>query len=798
MRIILTLFFIMLLGGSFASSTDKKEDEKLDNIQKFVEGAQVANSGFVNYYQIKERHYLEIPNRILGRDILTTITILKGAQQNDRNNGKRFGYGGDSMNSTMVRFKKEGDKVVLVQPDIHYTEAEDAAYGTYFSSLIDPIIQSFNLVACSDSSSLIDITDFYLADSELFSLAAAQQPLELGGYIPQESYSEKVNSFPTNINFRSVRCYSAGNPEKSTYTKLLWEVGSSWFLLPEKPMKIRMEDSRVGYFNTTLRGQVYGDTDNELFDIANRWRLEPRDEDIEKYVRGELVEPAKPIIFYIDRDMPPYVIDGIKAAVGSWQKVFEKVGFKNAIYARVEPTKEEDPDFSIEDARHSYISYKASPVPNAYGPMVVDPRSGEIICSHVAMFHSVMDLAQMWYFVQCGQADPEARSYPLKHEMISKLVNRILTHEIGHTLGLRHNFLGSTNFSTDSLRNNDFLIRNGLGTSIMDYERFNYVAQPEDRIESENLLPKIGVYDEFAIEWGYRYFPDTVSVTEESDRLKSWISEEQKKGGRHYVSESIRTDPRVQAEDCANDPVQASELGMKNLQYLMANLEDWTNEQTTEDYVLLRRRYLYILDQYEAYIGHVMQLIGGFYAEDCSCGETVRFNYKSVSAEKQERAMEFLNKYFLSEPEWLVNPSFIHKIEFDYGQRFAEPALNHIGQLAASNVDYSISSAIDPESPSYAQFLDYMVKALFPENKEKEVVSDYRRMLQSALLTQLTINLENTGNISYTILQELKLKMDAINAYAEKGALSADEKTRVHYQSAINFIKVWKTGKQNF
>ena len=796
MRIIFIFCFLACFAPGRAFTLKESPADSVVSVREFVKQAEVADSGFVNYYQVKGKHYLEIPDRILGRDILTTITILKGAQQNMRSVDKRVGYGGDSMNDDLVRFMRSGDKIDLVRPDVKYTENQHAAFRKFYTSLLSPIIHTFSLIARSDRSGLIDISDYYLGDSELFSLAGARMSLGLGAYLPQESYSERVASFPGNINFRSIRCYTAENPKQSTYPKLQWEVGASWFLLPEKPMKIRLADKRVGYFSTTIRGQVYNPAENELFGVVNRWRLEPKPEDVDKYLRGELVEPAKPIVFYIDRSIPAFLADGVKKAVTSWKSAFEQAGFKNAIQAKLEATDEGDDEFSVEDARFSYISYKASPVPNAYGPMIIDPRSGEVICSHVALFHSVIDLMQMWYFAMCSPADPEARVYPLKPELISKLVNTVVKHEVGHTLGLRHNFLGSTFFPVDSLRSNDFVSRNGIGTSIMDYERFNYVVQPGDQIARENLFPKIGIYDDFAINWGYRYFADTISAVKEADVLRQWVSEEQKKGGRYYIVESANADPRVQAEDCGDDQIYANELGMKNLQYVMSHLEDWTDQQSNNDYELLKRRFYYVLHQYETYIDHVVHFLGGYYTEDCSRGEKTDYTYRAVSGKEQQRAIEFLGKYFLNEPVWLFKPGFIDKVDFNLRERVGNFAFARIGQLMVSSMTYSTSEAIDPQSTTYNEFLTSLYNLLFSEEKLSQPVSDYTRLLQRAFLTQLTINLENQGNIPYNIAQELKQTIDKLKIAAQRQTGSPDAMTRVHYQSIVNFISIWETGTQ--
>ena len=308
--------------------------------------------------------------------------------------------------------------------------------------------------------------------------------------------------------------------------------------------------------------------------MATRWRLEPRPEDVEKYLRGELVEPVKPIVFYIDRATPEFLVPYFIQAVNVWQGAFEKAGFKNAIYGKLAPTPEEDPDYCEGDIRYQLVSYKASPISNAYGPMVFDPRSGEIITSHIAIFHSVLELIQRWYFVMCGAVDPRAREYPLSQEVMGELAATVLTHEVGHTLGLRHHFMGSTAYPVDSLRSKSFIREHGLGTSIMDYQRFNYVAQPGDGLEPRDLLPRIGMYDEFAIEWGYRYFPEAGNLKRDNEKLRAWVDERRQDSKLFYIEETTYSDPRVQSEDSGDDVIKANRLGMNNLKYIMAHLEE--------------------------------------------------------------------------------------------------------------------------------------------------------------------------------------------------------------------------------
>lgn len=490
-----------------------------------------------------------------------------------------------------------------------------------------------------------------------------------------------VKAFPENINFRSMRGYAVdGEVKDGGYTSSLWEVGASWFLLPEKPMRQRMFDDRVGYFTFVLDGMTKRNDQMEKAAFATRWRLEPKPEDMEKYLRGELVEPVKPIVFYIDRATPEYLVPYFIKAVNAWQGAFEKAGFKNAIYGKLAPSPEEDPEYSEGDIRYPLVSYKASPIPNAYGPMVFDPRSGEIITSHIAIFHSVLDLLQRWYFVMCGAVDSRAREYPLSHEVMGELAATVLTHEVGHTLGLRHNFIGSTAYPVDSLRSKAFIREHGLGTSIMDYQRFNYLAQPEDGLEPQDLLPRIGIYDEFAIEWGYRCFQETNNLVENDLKLRAWVDEKRKDPKMFYIVETDYSDPRVQSEDSGDDIIKANRLGMKNLKYIMEHLEEWT-KTSDPDYYALRRRYLSVLSQYQNYVNHVIRYVGGSYTDNPTREEESLTVYQPVPKEKEEEALAFLEEYVCREPEWLFRPNLMEKtgINFEYYEQ--EPANSMITKL---------------------------------------------------------------------------------------------------------------------
>ena len=795
MKYLLVILFSLYVLGGRAENRASFPGDKVVTIDEFIRKDTPKDVGFFNVYIQDGRYYLEVPDDMLRRDILVAVTIIKGTAQKERSRDARFGYGGDSVFDRMIRFIKNRDRIEIVSPQVFHLGDSTGLYVDYYQNQDFPAIASFEVKARSGDSYLVDITDLFLSDSDLFALKGAKESLKLGGYQQGQSYALDVKAFPENINFRSIRSYGlAGEVKKGEFPSTLWEVGSSWYLLPEKPMVQRVFDERVGYFAFALDGMVKrGDWMDKTM-IATRWRLEPRPEDVEKYLRGELVEPVKPIVFYIDRATPEFLVPYFIQAVNVWQGAFEKVGFKNAIYGKLAPTPEEDPDYCEGDIRYPLVSYKASPIANAYGPMVFDPRSGEIITSHIAIFHSVLELIQRWYFVMCGAVDPRAREYPLSQEVMGELAATVLTHEVGHTLGLRHHFMGSTAYPVDSLRSKSFIRAHGLGTSIMDYQRFNYVAQPGDGLEPRDVLPRIGMYDEFAIEWGYRYFPEAGNLKRDNEKLRAWVDERRQDPKLFYIEEMTYGDPRVQSEDSGDDVIKANRLGMNNLKYIMAHLEEWTDGNDPYYYVL-RKRYLSVLSQYQNYIEHVLRYVGGRYSDNPTREEEFMLN-QPVLREKEEEAWAFLEEYLCKEQDWLFVAEVMEKTGVKSEFYEQEEALGKLTKLLLRYSALHKNRQLSEEGFTADELLNRLYSTIFEAKGRDGKLSQYDQALQNGLLQNLVINVENPYNLSNGVGVAMHRVISKIKQHVRAATEGCpDALTASHYKTLYNFITLWEKGR---
>ena len=631
----------------------------------------ITQTGLFTVHKVDDKWYFEIPDSLLSQEFMAITRFSKTAAGGGV-------YGGELANQQTLEWEKGPAHTLFLRVVtlVSMADSTNKIFKAVKNSSVDPIAAAFDIRAYGkDSSSVvIDVTDYFKGDNLIVSIPSGiKTRMKLGGLASDRSYIEHVNTFPINTEVRTVKTFSSGgmsSPFGLSFSSptdaagaVTIELNTSFILLPAAPMKKRLFDERVGYFadDYTIYSDDQQKVDNQEFIV--RWRLEPRPEDEEKWKHGELVEPKKPIVYYIDPATPrkwvPYLMQGIN----DWQAAFEKAGFKHAIQAREWP--EGDTSMSPEDARYSVLRYYASDVENAYGPNIHDPRSGEIIESHIGWYHNIMELLHDWYFIQAGAVDPRARTMHLDDSLMGQLIRFSSSHEVGHTLGLRHNMGSSSTVPVEKLRDKSWLDAHGHTPSIMDYARFNYVAQPQDNIPEYDLFPHIGEYDRWAIRWGYAYAGGK-DPKEESKRLNKWIIDSLAANPRLWFGgEGFNQDPRSQLEDLGDNNAKASEYGIKNLQRILPNLSQWTMEEG-DKYDNLTEMYRQVVAQFSHYMGHVLKNVGGVYETSHSV-EQPGDVYEPTPKARQREAVAFLNSQLFQTPRWLLDSAILNKISSPSG-----------------------------------------------------------------------------------------------------------------------------------
>jgi hypothetical protein len=736
-------------GAFGAAAAPKAQPKPYDQV---ITSKALTRKGMITAHRIEDKFYFEIADTTLNRDILVVSRISKsGAEVRAAQ-----GYAGDQIGSSVIRFEKGPNNRIFMRKISFRAYSADSTASMYRSlqnSSVQPIAASFDVAAYTPgkNGSVIDVTSYINSDNDIFYFSSPmfKSRLGIGAQQADRSYIQDVRSFPTNVEIKTVKTYakaatpsaggapSFGGAGAATGSVTL-ELNTSLVILPKNPMKPRYFDPRVGYF-------AVGYTDFDLnpqgvkeVQLVKRWRLEPKPQDMAKYKRGELVEPAKPIIFYIDPATPKKWVPYLIAGVNDWQKAFEKAGFKNAVIGKVAPTKAQDSTWSLDDARNSAIVYKPSEIPNASGPSISDPRTGEIMESHINWYHNVMKLVRDWYFIQTAAVDKRARTVNFSDELMGDLIRFVSSHEVGHTLGLRHNHGSSSTVPTENLRNKKWVEANGHTPSIMDYARFNYVAQPEDNISKVGLYPRIGDYDKWAIEWGYRYFPDSKNVASDMKILDKMTLESAKNRRLWFGTETNPDDPHSQSEDLSDNAMKASDYGIKNLKVIVANLNAWT-KQPGESYDELSNMYGQLTTQFGRYIGHVSKNIGGIY-ENPKTVDQAGVIYERTPAATQKEAVNWLNAQVFTTPKWLLDQTILDNI--------SESPLVVVSKLQNAALARVISTrvlgnliAAEAADGATAYKISDLFKdlnaSIFTELKGGAAIDVYRRNLQKAYVDRL-------------------------------------------------------------
>jgi hypothetical protein len=645
----------------FAQDKDKgveKDKDKPKSISDIVGKDVIKEEGLFTVYHTNDKVYFEVPDSMLNTDMLLVSRIAKVPS-----NLSPYINAGSKVGEQMVKWSKKGDRLLLrVYSTTNTSDDNDPILLSVEANNFEPIIGAFEIKAENNdsTSALIDVTSLFTSDVKALSglNSRLRKDYKVKGLDSKRSMIESVKSFPINVEIRHMMTYNASEPPSKSKTETLTMLmNQSMILLPREPMQSRIFDERVGWFS--IRKFDYSSeklkSDEKRF--IRRWRLVPKD--IEAYKRGELVEPVKPIVYYLDPATPkkwrPYFRQGIE----DWNECFETAGFKNAIIAKDAPSKEEDPDFSPEDARYSVARYVASTTRNAIGPSVSDPRTGEIIESDIIWYHNHLRSYRNRYLLETGAANTKAQTLNTPEEEIGEMMRRVISHEIGHALGLPHNMKASAAYPVDSLRSSSFTQKYGIATTIMDYARYNYVAQPGD--ENIRFIRQLGPYDHYSINWGYRYIPDAKNVEDEISTLKEWIKEKGDDPVYMFGSGWPRQDPRSQTESIGDDNVKASDYGIKNLKLVAQNLINWTSE-ASENYDNLEEIYGELLGVYRRYIGHVITNVGGIY-QTLKTTDQQGEVYSHVPKNNQQRAMSFLLQIAFNNVEWLAPKSIISKVD---------------------------------------------------------------------------------------------------------------------------------------
>ena len=796
------LLALCLVAGAQGRKPASAPDSSKENDKKEAPLALTVKAGLHGVAQHEKDWYFDVPDSLIGRRMLAVTRYTSQTPGAGT-------YGGEEVNEVMIYWEKASNGNLLLRADVINVRADgdQTIHKAVKVSSENPIVASLKPEKdAPEGVTRVKVNTLFEGDLQVFSLdSGTKRQMNLGGVKGDASFIESIRTYPINTEVTVTKTFSYNAPTpgqggqggaRTTYLPAGMEAGAvtvvlntSIVLLPKEPMQQRWFDPRVGYFAGGYSEFSDDQQGVESIRFIARYRLEARPEDVERQKRGELVEPVKPIVYYIDPATPKQWRKYLIAGVNDWNVAFEQAGWKNAIHAEEWP--EDNPDMSLEDARFCVIRYLASPIANAYGPNVHDPRSGEIIESHVGWYHNVMTLVHDWYQVQAGAVDPRARKIKYDEELMGDLIRFVSSHEIGHTLGLRHNMGSSSQTPVEKLRDKAWVEANGHTVSIMDYARFNYVAQPEDGIGKAGLYPRIGDYDKWAIEFGYK---PTYFKTAKEDHLywNKVIMERLAANPRLWFGgEGRDADPRALTEDLGDDAVAASNYGILNLKRVITEIPAW-NVEESDMFVHVGRMYEAVVGQFNRYLGHVSANIGGRFITNHSIEQTDLVKYAPVPKARQKAALDFLNEQLFQKPAWLVDVPYIFDLT-DRPDNYLYPLVNNV--VSASNlldinklVRLQQFAEYDASNYRPEEYLSDLQAMIFSELGKGGKVDSYRRYLQRRYVTAAISSAGSDAARSSDGRNLLVASLMDIQKRAAK-AKSSDAATQAHWKALAQQIE---------
>ncbi|ALM20039.1 glutaminyl-tRNA synthetase [Nonlabens sp. MIC269] len=774
------------------SEASNKTSSKFKPYSKLITGKTKTDDGLFKVHQNEDEYLYELPDSLLGKDMLWVTRIA----QIPANLGGGYLNAGSKTNQQLVSWERFKDKILLKVKsyDAVTLDSTAAISNSVKVNNYEPIMYAFDIEAINTDSTgvVIDVTKFLSNDIPAISglNSRLRKQYKVRSLDKSRSFINRVSSYPLNVEVVQDMTYTASDaPSNSSVGSISLQMNQSMILLPEKPMTPRLYDPRVGFFTVNQIDYSSPKLKADEKTYIRRWRLEPKDP--EAYARGELVEPVKPIVYYLDPGTPESLKKYIKQGIEDWQKPFETAGFKNAIIAKEAPSIEEDPEFSPEDIRYSVVRYVASTTRNAVGPSVSDPRSGEIIESDIIWYHNHLRSYRNRYLLETGAANPSARTLDTPAEEIGEMMRQVIAHEVGHALGFPHNMAASYAYDVESYRDGDFTQANGIAASLMDYARYNYIAQPGDK--NIRFVRQMGPYDHYAVNWGYRVIPNSNTPEDEKEVLNQWILEKANDPKYKFGRQSSRFDPQSQTEAIGNNPVKASSYGVENLKIVAKNLPQWTSNDTN-NYDDLDELYRELLGVFSRYVGHVVTNVGGVY-ENLKTPSQDGTVYEPVDSKTQEQSVQWLIKNLFETPEWLVRPEILKNInESGYTDRVRSLQSRYLSSLLSYDrlgrmID---TKAMDDSAYSVVELMQDLNNGIF-KNIQPDV---YERNLQKAYVDRLIELMTNEKpRASFNVTQSdvpsiVRGQLNEIKKIARRNiARTSNKVVSFHYEDLIARIE---------